>query len=477
MRSSWLFGPTGHNFVRTMLRLAAERDEVAVVDDQRGSPTYVGHLAAATRQVVHLPYGVYHVAAEGEATWADFAEAIFEEAGLDTRVRRIATAELDPPRQAPRPAYSVLRSEKGAPDAAALARRPPRVPRGDRVAGMASYSFLTTWILDAPRDDVWKAIYEIERWPEWWRGVRSVERLEEGDADGIGALYRHEWRSVIPYPVRFETRITRIEPPRPDRGRRGRRAGRDRPLALLRRPRDAVTYEWNVRTTQAVDEPRRAARAADLPLEPQRRHAPGRRRTRCSAGRAAARRHVAFSAMRVLVTGGAGFIGSHFAKRLLAAGDDVRVLDKLTYSGNPANLEGTGIELVVGDICDPDAVAEAAAGCDAIVNFAAETHVDRSILGATDFGRTEFFGTQVLLEEVRRTRRALRPGLDGRGLRRPRAAAAPRSRPIRSSRPARTASRRPPATSTSPRTRGRSASTPRSPAAPTPTGRTSTRRS
>jgi dTDP-4-dehydrorhamnose reductase len=115
VRSSWLFGPTGHNFVRTMLRLAAERDEVPVVDDQRGSPTYVGHLAAATRQVVHLPYGVYHVAAEGDATWADFAEAIFEEAGLETRVRRIATADLDPPRQAPRPAYSVLRSEKGAP--------------------------------------------------------------------------------------------------------------------------------------------------------------------------------------------------------------------------------------------------------------------------------------------------------------------------------------------------------------------------
>jgi dTDP-glucose 4,6-dehydratase len=107
--------------------------------------------------------------------------------------------------------------------------------------------------------------------------------------------------------------------------------------------------------------------------------------------------------MRVLVTGGAGFIGSHFAKRLQAAGDAVRVLDKLTYSGNPANLDGTGIELVAGDICDAGAVADAAEGCDAIVNFAAETHVDRSILGATDFGRTEFFGTQVLLEEVRRT--------------------------------------------------------------------------
>ena len=115
VRSSWLFGPTGHNFVRTMLRLAAEREEVSVVDDQRGSPTYVDHLAAATRQVVRLPHGVYHVAAAGDATWADFAEAIFEEAGLDTHVRRITTADLDPPRKAPRPAYSVLRSEKGAP--------------------------------------------------------------------------------------------------------------------------------------------------------------------------------------------------------------------------------------------------------------------------------------------------------------------------------------------------------------------------
>ena len=107
--------------------------------------------------------------------------------------------------------------------------------------------------------------------------------------------------------------------------------------------------------------------------------------------------------MRVLVTGGAGFIGSHFAKRLQAAGDEVRVLDKLTYSGNPANLEGTGIELVVGDICDEAAVARAAKDCDAIVNLAAETHVDRSILGAADFGRTSFFGTHVLLEEIRRS--------------------------------------------------------------------------
>jgi dTDP-4-dehydrorhamnose reductase len=114
VRSSWLFGPTGHNFVRTMLRLGTERDEVAVVDDQRGSPTYVGHLADATKQLLALSGGVWHLAADGDCTWADFAEAIFEEAGIDCRVRRITSAEY--PRPAERPAYSVLRSERdGAP--------------------------------------------------------------------------------------------------------------------------------------------------------------------------------------------------------------------------------------------------------------------------------------------------------------------------------------------------------------------------
>jgi dTDP-glucose 4,6-dehydratase len=105
--------------------------------------------------------------------------------------------------------------------------------------------------------------------------------------------------------------------------------------------------------------------------------------------------------MRVLVTGGAGFIGSHFVRRLAAGGDEVVVLDKLTYSGNRANLEDVEHEFHQGDIADHDAVDKAARGCEAIVNFAAETHVDRSILGATDFGHTEFTGTQVLLEHVR----------------------------------------------------------------------------
>jgi dTDP-4-dehydrorhamnose reductase len=114
VRTSWLFGWTSTNFVRTMLRLGAERDEISVVDDQRGSPTYVGHLAEAVRELIELPYGVWHIAAAGDCTWADFAEAIFEDAGIDCRVRRITAVELGRP--APRPAYSVLRSERdGAP--------------------------------------------------------------------------------------------------------------------------------------------------------------------------------------------------------------------------------------------------------------------------------------------------------------------------------------------------------------------------
>lgn len=114
VRTSWLYGRTGTNFVSTMLRLGAERDEVAVAGDQRGSPTYAAHLAAAVRELLDLPRGLWHLAGRGEASWADLAEAVFEDAGSDCRVRRIPAAELGRP--AARPAYSVLRSERpGAP--------------------------------------------------------------------------------------------------------------------------------------------------------------------------------------------------------------------------------------------------------------------------------------------------------------------------------------------------------------------------
>jgi dTDP-glucose 4,6-dehydratase len=105
--------------------------------------------------------------------------------------------------------------------------------------------------------------------------------------------------------------------------------------------------------------------------------------------------------MKVLVTGGAGFIGSHFVKRLVSRGDEAVVLDKLTYSGNRANLEGVACEFRQGDICDAAAVAAAGDGCDAVVNFAAETHVDRSIISGAEFIETDVLGTYVLLAWAR----------------------------------------------------------------------------
>jgi dTDP-glucose 4,6-dehydratase len=112
--------------------------------------------------------------------------------------------------------------------------------------------------------------------------------------------------------------------------------------------------------------------------------------------------------MRWLVTGGLGFIGSHFIRLLLRERPEVSIvnLDAMTYAGNPANLgdvqDDPRYRFHKGDICDAGAVAEAIGpGVDAIVNFAAETHVDRSILDPKDFLRTDILGTHVLLEAQR----------------------------------------------------------------------------
>jgi dTDP-glucose 4,6-dehydratase len=110
---------------------------------------------------------------------------------------------------------------------------------------------------------------------------------------------------------------------------------------------------------------------------------------------------------RVLVTGGAGFIGSNFVHHLLCGHPEahVVVLDKLTYAGNVENLapvrDYPRLRFIQGDICDSAIVREAMAGCDQVVNFAAETHVDRSILDAGSFVRTDVEGTYVLLEAAR----------------------------------------------------------------------------
>jgi dTDP-glucose 4,6-dehydratase len=118
--------------------------------------------------------------------------------------------------------------------------------------------------------------------------------------------------------------------------------------------------------------------------------------------------------MRILVTGGAGFIGSHYVRTLLTDGyagttygdAEVVVLDKLTYAGNLANLEpvvgSPRLRFVEGDILDVGLVDDLVSGSDAVVHFAAESHVDRSILGAADFVMTNVVGTQTLLEASRR---------------------------------------------------------------------------
>lgn len=107
VRSSWLFGAAGPNFVDTMLRLAGERDELRVVHDQVGSPTYTGHLAEGLLELAGTQaYGVHHMAGAGSCSWFELAGAIFERAEVDCRLEPCTTAEF--PRPAPRPAYSVL---------------------------------------------------------------------------------------------------------------------------------------------------------------------------------------------------------------------------------------------------------------------------------------------------------------------------------------------------------------------------------
>lgn len=114
VRSSWLFGLGGRNFVETMLTLGREREELLVVDDQVGSPTFTGHLSEALVALADGDErGVLHVAGSGSCSWFEFTGAIFERARIEADVRPCTTDEF--PRPARRPANSVLASERGAP--------------------------------------------------------------------------------------------------------------------------------------------------------------------------------------------------------------------------------------------------------------------------------------------------------------------------------------------------------------------------
>ncbi len=111
VRSSWLFGIGGSNFVETMLRLATTQNEVLVVRDQVGSPTYTWHLAyGIVRLIEGIEFGIHHMAAGGACSWYDFAREIFDQAKVECRVLSATTDMLGRP--APRPAYSALTSQR-----------------------------------------------------------------------------------------------------------------------------------------------------------------------------------------------------------------------------------------------------------------------------------------------------------------------------------------------------------------------------
>jgi dTDP-4-dehydrorhamnose reductase len=111
VRSAWLFGTSGRNFIETMLSLGGDHGEVLVVRDQVGCPTYTAHLADALVRLADTEaFGLHHIASQGECSWFEFAQEIFSQAGVECRVMSCTTDELGRP--APRPAYSVLGTER-----------------------------------------------------------------------------------------------------------------------------------------------------------------------------------------------------------------------------------------------------------------------------------------------------------------------------------------------------------------------------
>jgi uncharacterized protein YndB with AHSA1/START domain len=116
---------------------------------------------------------------------------------------------------------------------------------------MADYAFLTTWLLDSPREPVWEAIYDQERWPQWWRGVEEVEERDGGDGGGVGAVARMVWKSLLPYRVEFEVTTTHVQRPHLLQADAvGELTGIGRWRLFERDGTTAVLYEWNVATTK-----------------------------------------------------------------------------------------------------------------------------------------------------------------------------------------------------------------------------------
>jgi uncharacterized protein YndB with AHSA1/START domain len=116
---------------------------------------------------------------------------------------------------------------------------------------MRDYEFLTTWVLEADRERIWEAIWDSERWPQWWRGVTAVAELEPAADDGVGKVSRYTWRSKLPYDLEFEMRTTRVERPTLLEGEAsGELTGSGRWRLFEEGSTTAVVYEWRVETTK-----------------------------------------------------------------------------------------------------------------------------------------------------------------------------------------------------------------------------------
>ncbi len=118
---------------------------------------------------------------------------------------------------------------------------------------MSDYEFITVWNLDAPVERVWSVIENADTWPEWWKGVISVDKVKDGDKNGVGSVRKTVWKSALPYKLRFDSEVTRIEPLKLIEARAyGELDGNGLwQFESLGDTKTRVQYDWRVKTTKA----------------------------------------------------------------------------------------------------------------------------------------------------------------------------------------------------------------------------------
>jgi hypothetical protein len=143
---------------------------------------------------------------------------------------------------------------------------------------MAQYEFVTIWRFKAPQEQVWDLIFHFENWPDWWRGVEKVEKLQEGSANHVGAIHRYAWKSKLPYRLIFEMKTTRVEPMTLIEGEAiGELQGLGRWQLSNRRRNYHGSLRLESGNYQTLDEPARSHSTTLLQLEPRRGNGLGRR--------------------------------------------------------------------------------------------------------------------------------------------------------------------------------------------------------